>query len=308
MSCFGQKSVSLWWLLEMSSQGSSAALQQHWGKVRVVELEMSLVVELKEGRWVGMVVLQVEIVDFGLCSCVPAVFANVHLGEKSFNAICEVCSRLPLTSFACSRTGAPPRVLWGSGFPVNNAEWTISRTNCTCRVELLIIWTIWVPGKKYNCCNVKHLLHLYEFLCVFSSRTCRWSLFHRRYKDSASRRCGISCVCSGVVASWNPSGRLCTWTCRPPRASPAPLSQARDGQEDRAPEGSWSRDHRWSTPTGRRMECQTGNIEIQNELHISVFHRLKCQTGKHNQSWIWMYKCRTVPNWAAINSSHRCRH
>ena len=31
-----------------------------------------------------MVVLQVEIVDFGLCSCVPAVFANVHLGEKKF--------------------------------------------------------------------------------------------------------------------------------------------------------------------------------------------------------------------------------
>ena len=59
-----------------------------------------------------MVVLQVEIVDFGLCSCVPAVFANVHLDEKSLNAIiCEVCSRLPLTSFACSRTGAPPRVL-----------------------------------------------------------------------------------------------------------------------------------------------------------------------------------------------------
>ena len=31
-----------------------------------------------------MVVLQVEIVDFGLRSCVPAVFANVHLGEKKF--------------------------------------------------------------------------------------------------------------------------------------------------------------------------------------------------------------------------------
>ena len=52
------------------------------------------------------------------------------------------------------------------------------------------------------------------------------------------------------------------------------------------------------------MECQTENTKIQNEPHISVFNQLKSQTGKHNQSWIWMYKSQTVPNWAAINSLH----
>jgi len=40
---------------------------------------MSLVVELEEGGGVGVVVLQVEIVDFGFRCRVPAVFADVHL-------------------------------------------------------------------------------------------------------------------------------------------------------------------------------------------------------------------------------------
>lgn len=40
---------------------------------------MSLVVELEKGRRIGVVVLQVEIVDFGFRRRVPAVFADIHL-------------------------------------------------------------------------------------------------------------------------------------------------------------------------------------------------------------------------------------
>jgi hypothetical protein len=40
---------------------------------------VSLVVELEKGRGVGVVVLQVEIVDFGFRCRVTAVFADVHL-------------------------------------------------------------------------------------------------------------------------------------------------------------------------------------------------------------------------------------
>ena len=45
---------------------------------------MSLVVELEEGGGVGVVVLQVEIVDFGFRGRVPAVFADVHLCKQGF--------------------------------------------------------------------------------------------------------------------------------------------------------------------------------------------------------------------------------
>ena len=45
---------------------------------------MSLVVELEKGRGVGMVVLQVKIVDFGFRRCVPAVFADIHLCKQWF--------------------------------------------------------------------------------------------------------------------------------------------------------------------------------------------------------------------------------
>ena len=56
-----------------------AALQQHAGKIAVVELEVSLVVELKEGGAVGVLLLQVQVVDLGLGRRVPAVLAHVHL-------------------------------------------------------------------------------------------------------------------------------------------------------------------------------------------------------------------------------------
>ena len=60
-----------------------AALQQHAGKVAVVELEVSLVVELEEGGAVGMLLLQVQVVDLGLGRRVPAVLAHVHLNTTS---------------------------------------------------------------------------------------------------------------------------------------------------------------------------------------------------------------------------------
>jgi len=40
---------------------------------------VSLVVEFEEGGGVGVVVLEVEVVDLGLGGGVPAVLAHVHL-------------------------------------------------------------------------------------------------------------------------------------------------------------------------------------------------------------------------------------
>ena len=56
-----------------------AALQQHARKVTIVELKVSFVVELEEGGAVGVVLLQVQVVDLGLGRRVPAVLAHVHL-------------------------------------------------------------------------------------------------------------------------------------------------------------------------------------------------------------------------------------
>jgi len=54
-------------------------LQQHRGKVRVGELEVSLVVELEECRRERVVLLQVEVVDLGLLCRGTAVLADIHL-------------------------------------------------------------------------------------------------------------------------------------------------------------------------------------------------------------------------------------
>jgi len=56
-----------------------AALQQHAGKIAVVELEVSLVVELEEGGTVGVLLLQVDVVHLRLLRRVPAVLAHIHL-------------------------------------------------------------------------------------------------------------------------------------------------------------------------------------------------------------------------------------
>ena len=49
------------------------------GKVAVVKLEMSLVVKLEQCRGVGVVLLQVKVVDLRLGGGVAAVLAHVHL-------------------------------------------------------------------------------------------------------------------------------------------------------------------------------------------------------------------------------------
>merc|ERR1719336_1190094 len=64
-----------------------AALEQHTRKVAVVELEVSLVVELEEGGAVGVVLLQVQVVDLGLWRRVPAVLTHVHLRASLFVVI-----------------------------------------------------------------------------------------------------------------------------------------------------------------------------------------------------------------------------
>ena len=47
--------------------------------MRVVELEMPLVVEFEQGGAVGVLLLQVDIVDLGLLGRVAAILAHVNL-------------------------------------------------------------------------------------------------------------------------------------------------------------------------------------------------------------------------------------
>lgn len=59
--------------------GHRERAQQVVCELRVGELEVTLVVELQQGWRVGMLVLQVDVVDFGLVGGVPALLAHVHL-------------------------------------------------------------------------------------------------------------------------------------------------------------------------------------------------------------------------------------
>ena len=52
------------------------------GEVGVVELEVSLVVELEEGGAVGVLLLQVDVVHLRLLRRVPAVLAHIHLQQN----------------------------------------------------------------------------------------------------------------------------------------------------------------------------------------------------------------------------------
>ena len=54
-------------------------LQQHRGKVGIGELEVPLVVELEERRRVGVVLLQVEVVDLRLLCRGTTVLADIDL-------------------------------------------------------------------------------------------------------------------------------------------------------------------------------------------------------------------------------------
>ena len=56
-----------------------ANLQQHGREARVVELEVPLVVKLEERRRVGMLLLQVEVVELRLLCRVTAVLTDVNL-------------------------------------------------------------------------------------------------------------------------------------------------------------------------------------------------------------------------------------
>ncbi len=69
-------------LLRTSGLVDSCALEEDVGKVGVVELEVSLVVELEEGGGEGVVVLEVEVVDLRLGCCVTAVLTHVHLQHQ----------------------------------------------------------------------------------------------------------------------------------------------------------------------------------------------------------------------------------
>jgi hypothetical protein len=59
------------------------ALEEDVGKVGIVELEVSLVVELEEGGGEGVVILEVEVVDLRLGCCVTAVLTHVHLQQQT---------------------------------------------------------------------------------------------------------------------------------------------------------------------------------------------------------------------------------
>ena len=56
-----------------------ANLQQHGREARVVELEVPLVVKLEERRRVGVLLLQVEVVELGLLCRVATVLTHVNL-------------------------------------------------------------------------------------------------------------------------------------------------------------------------------------------------------------------------------------
>ena len=63
----------------MAVVSSGAALEQHACKVAVVEFEVSLVVELEERGAVGVVLLEVEVVELWLRCGVSTVLTNIHL-------------------------------------------------------------------------------------------------------------------------------------------------------------------------------------------------------------------------------------
>ena len=58
-------------------------MEQETGEIGVAELEVPLVVELEEGGTVGVVLLQVQVVQLGLGGGVATVLTNIHLKRKS---------------------------------------------------------------------------------------------------------------------------------------------------------------------------------------------------------------------------------
>lgn len=60
------------------------AHQENVGEVGVVEFEVSFVVELEKSRTVGMVILEVEVVEFGFASRVTAFLTHIDFGTALF--------------------------------------------------------------------------------------------------------------------------------------------------------------------------------------------------------------------------------
>ena len=91
---------------------------------------------------------------------------------KRFLQLLVACSLLPSTSFACSRTGGPPRALSGSGFPGNNVGWKISRRDCTCTVELLNKWRVSDMKRGESSHQIVHsdlFAPVWVLVCLFKS-------------------------------------------------------------------------------------------------------------------------------------------
>ena len=53
--------------------------KQYIGKIVILELEVSFIVKLKEGRAVGVEVLEVDVVALGVSGGVAALLTHVHL-------------------------------------------------------------------------------------------------------------------------------------------------------------------------------------------------------------------------------------
>jgi hypothetical protein len=60
-------------------------LEQHVGKVVVGEFKVPLVVELEQGRTVGMELFQVDVVNLRLVSRVATLVTNVDLSYRNSN-------------------------------------------------------------------------------------------------------------------------------------------------------------------------------------------------------------------------------
>jgi len=58
-------------------------LEQETREIGVAELEVPLVVELEKGGTVGVVLLQVQVVQLGFGGGVTTVLANIHLKMKT---------------------------------------------------------------------------------------------------------------------------------------------------------------------------------------------------------------------------------
>lgn len=133
------KSKFSYWFTEVEIKDVSRLHSRSYevtGEVCVVELEMSLVVELEKGGRVGMLLLQMDVVNLRLFSGEAAVLADVHLVTQRYEQLflsSQFYFSLPSTSSACTRIDEQLREPSSSGFLENISEWRTSRRDCICR-------------------------------------------------------------------------------------------------------------------------------------------------------------------------------